>query len=357
MKKTMHFLSAIILIAVFSVGFRYQSSGLIDPVNMYLYDTLLLVADASQGILVYSVKSRSIPLYKMTIPLDGVTGMAMKDSIVYANSYESILALRIKGDNTFDTASVIRNRTYYPPMEDRVVDGSPFSCMPFGGNKVVAAGSADGAGGSYATFAIIDTFLYYVDNGSLVTMSIASPAKPKQIARADLGWSVETLFPTDKYLFIGGSRGMYIMDRSGPGGPVLIGSMQHFKACDPVVVQDTMAYVTLRSGSSCGDARDVLLTVSIAEPSSPELVKETPLQTPYGLAVKDSLLVVASGNAGYSLFSIKDPANAALLGQWRDFDAKDFIWTGTTLFVMGFTGIRILEVSDPRNPVVVAEIE
>ena len=89
-------LFAIILIVVLSVGFKLDSGNpsIISPNKIYLYDTLLLVSDSVSGLLVYSVADVNHPRFKAGIPLKGNRGMAMKDSIIYANSWGGILEPR-----------------------------------------------------------------------------------------------------------------------------------------------------------------------------------------------------------------------------------------------------------------------
>jgi hypothetical protein len=359
MKRIARWTAGLFFLVFLSVGFRYPYSGIENPVNMYVNDTLLLVADKVAGIQVYSVRDKQNPRHLAAIPLQGVGGMAMKNSVIYANSGYSILALTLRPDHSFDTVKVIYKSPYvdHPVMVDDVVAPFPF----FSCNRVMpmAAGDAGhfNGGGSYATFAVIDTFLYYIDDWNLVTMSISSPTEPLEIARANIGWSIETLYPTEKYLFIGGTRGMYVMDRRDPARPFMIGCLQHFKACDPVVVHDSVAYVTLRSGNNCGDARDVLLTVSIADPAQPRLLSEYSVPTPYGLAVRDTLLYVAKGENGYGLFNVRNPWNVDHQRTWASFSVKDFIWAGCVMYVMGFDHVTIVDVKDPMNPAVVSTIQ
>jgi hypothetical protein len=357
MKRTFYFISGLLFLIVSSVGFRYTSNDLVSLVNIYLSDTLLLVADERNGLSIYSVADGKNPVLNLTIPLKGVKGMAMKDCIVYASTWDRIYVYRLRKDNGFDSVGSIATYQYRPMG----VDGPSYTyslwncgCTPL--TTPIAGSSSDG-GGSYAVFAVIDTFLYYVDQSSLVTMSIADPAKPKELARYNLEWTIETLFPTQQYLFIGGTRGMYIMDRANGARPVMIGSLQHFKACDPVVVQDTIAYVTLRKGNGCGDAADELLSVSIADPKNPKLIGEFGVETPYGLAVRDSLLYISNGYNGYGLYNVNEPGNVVRMIKWADRTTKDFIWSGSTLYIMGFDQVTIMDVADPENPVVVSTID
>ncbi len=347
----------VVLTAILSAGFRYEQMPIGRFSNIYLYNDLLLISDEHYGIHVYSVADKGNPFLRVQIPLSGNTGCAMKDNVIYANSYDGILALTIDADGSWDTAKVIRNRSECCMGNDIIERPSfpLFACRGPVAYEDVSSGG--GTGGSYAVFAVIDTFLYYLDYSEIVTMSIRDPADPVELTRTYVDWGAETLFPTGRFLFVGGSQGMYVMDRGDPRQPVLIAAMQHWQSCDPVVVEGDYAYVTLRSGNTCGTSRDALLVVDIKNPEQPTLVCDKAIATPYGLTVRDSLLYVSNGYGGFTLFDISKPASPQALERWTDKDTKDFIWDNDVLYVMAFTEVRLSDVGVAAPPVAIATID
>jgi len=370
MIKRRHYIFPILALLVFGVGWKLPKSmlnnELNNPCNLYLYDTLLFVSDQSNGINIYSIKNPSGPVFKMNIPLEGNAGLAVKDSFIFANSYSSLLVIKMHHDTLFTILKALNSGIYgddYYPMgvlDHHQYDGWGCMCMTSqsAGKDVATSSSGEGAGGSYATFAVIDSYLYYIDRyNGLVTMDISDPADARELSTTRVDWTIETLFPTEKYLFIGGTRGMYIYDRSDPVNPVQTGSFSHFRACDPVVVRDTVAYVTLRGGNSCGETHDALLSISIKDPAHPALLQDKTVSTPYGLAVNDTLLYVARGSSGFTLFSVANPRAMAGADSISNVQSKDFIWQGDVLYMMGFSDVRIYNVVDPKNPVQLSKIE
>ncbi len=353
MRRTRRVLAAMIVVTVFSIGARQERSDrqISSPQSMYLYDSVLYVSDLDSGIHRYRVSSDAALTPLATIPLVGNAGVAVRGDIVYANSWGSIVALRLATDGSYDTASVIRQEATPVPVDDHYTRRGGWGCMGCAETDYATTPQSGGAASSYAVFAAIDTFLYYVDGYDIVTMSIAKPDSPFVLTTTPIAWDLETLFPTEKYLFVGGQSGMYIMERlADPAAPTHIGTFQHAQACDPVVVQDTLAYVTLRSGNACGAARDVLLSVSIANPAAPKLLDELPLSTPYGLTVADTLLFLARGYGGLTLCSTAHPDSLSVVQQWSEPVCKDFIWSDSTLYVMSFWDVSAYDVSNPLEP-------
>jgi hypothetical protein len=201
-------------------------------------------------------------------------------------------------------------------------------------------------------FALVDTFLYYVDvnDGSVVAMSVSQPEAPRVLGRTPVGWGLETLFPNGRYLFVGSETGMLILDRDPD--PVFLthrGAFTHGRACDPVVVEDSVAYVTLRGGTACGPAEDALLAVSIADPSSARLLCSASPPTPHGLAVQGHHIYVGNGGNGLSLYRATLPDSLSLVARWP-WVARDFIWSGSMLYVLEPAGVSAYDVSNPQHP-------
>jgi hypothetical protein len=150
---------------------------------------------------------------------------------------------------------------------------------------------------------------------------------------------------------------MYIYSRRSPANPVKVGQLVHVRSCDPVVVSNRYAYVTLRGGNRCGQVSDVFLVVSVADPGAPEIKSETPLPTPYGLAVEYPLAYVSNGDGGMTLLDVRQATAPKLLETFTGTATKDFIWNGDILYVMGFEKIMLFDVSDPLTPVFLSDLE
>ncbi len=355
--RTGRTLASVGLLAFFSLGAARtdRSSCLVSPMSMYVAGEWLFVSDEGSGIHVYAAARGSAPAYQGTIPLSGNSGVAVRDSVIYANSYGSILALRLNADCTADTLAIVYEAPYCCTMPIDYIDEqyhSGWGCACSRAVEYDAVPLSSGTGSSYAVFAVIDTFLYYVDGMSLVSMSVAVPESPRLLSTTYLSWDLETLFPTEDYLFVGAATGMYILNRRQyPATPTLISTFVHARACDPVVVQDTIAYLTLRSGTACGAFENALIAVSIADPSSPYELGRTIPNQPYGLAVQDTLCYVGLGHSGYSLYDVTRPDSLLHVATWSTPATKDFIWDSTQLYLMGFSQIAAYDVSDPANPV------
>ena len=365
MKRLVSPLLIVLLLSSFVVGWRttprlftaLDSNDLVWTQSMTLAGSLLLVSDVS-GLHIYDVSNLAAPTQRMRIRLHDNLSSAVKDDIIYTNDEGQLKAIRLTGDSYTVVDSIGRK---YPRYYEGPIDGyGGGGCSACTNSYDVATGipAPGGTGSSYATFAVIDNYLYRADrHGSLITYDITTPDKIKQIGSVDVGWGVESLYPTPNFLFVGGGSGMYIFDRMQPEKPVQISKIEHTRACDPVVVSGSTAFVTLRGSGICGGAADELLCVTIKDPHKPEVMTAKALVTPWGLALQGPQLYVSHGDSGYSLFDVTDPSSPALTATWNDTPTRDFIWSGHTLFVMSQHNVFIYDVTDPSAPVLLSQVQ
>lgn len=167
-----------------------------------------------------------------------------------------------------------------------------------------------------------------------------------------MGWGIETIFPYKDKLFIGSTTGMFIYENKNPEKPFLLSQVNHFRACDPVVVQDNYAYVTLRSannGVRCDGDVNQLDVIDITNVTSPVLSKVYPMESPYGLGIDKNDLFICEGKSGLKRYNASKPLDLQLTQHIKDMDSYDVIPLGKTLLMIGKDGLYQYDYSDPKN--------
>ncbi|MET3128693.1 hypothetical protein ABID42_003812 [Arcicella rosea] len=215
--------------------------------------------------------------------------------------------------------------------------GANDSVSPFG----------NGTGGSMARFTLGDGYLYTVGTSNMSIFDIKNTS-PQKIKTINLSFGLETIYPYKNMLFIGSNTGMQIFNNQDPANPVLLSTYTHIKSCDPVVVQDNYAYVTLRNGTLCQRGVNSLDIVNISNPSNPTLVKSIPMKNPHGLAVDGKNLFICEGSFGLKSFDLSDPVNPVEKEFLTDVVSYDVIPNQQKLIVTGQNGIYQYDYSDPK---------
>lgn len=205
--------------------------------------------------------------------------------------------------------------------------------------------SGSGQAGSMARFSIVDDFLYAINAWEVSLFTLTNPQEPTRWSRVPVAWDIETLFPYGDALFIGAESGMHIYDISNPAYPKYRSEFTHVRSCDPVVVQDSTAYVTLRSGTRCWGTTDELEILNVSDLSNPRLLTSYPMENPHGLTVADSLLVICDGEAGIKCFDASDPYNLKLLQHIPGMTAYDVIKQENRIIVIAEEGLYQFDIT------------
>lgn len=213
-----------------------------------------------------------------------------------------------------------------------------------------SASSDVGKGGSLARFTIVGNYLYAVDNYFLYTYNITNPANPIKTNSVNVSFDVETIYPYKNRLFIGSATGLYIYSIENPGIPSKMGEARHLRSCDPVVANDSIAYVTLK-GTRCGPAEDGLYIYDIKNLFQPLLKTTIKVPTPEGLGLQDSVLYVCCNSNGLKIFNINNPYLPVERKVLKDANYKDVIPYGNLLICYVTTGILLYDISKPDDPV------
>lgn len=136
-------------------------------------------------------------------------------------------------------------------------------------------------------------------------------------------------------MFLGSTNGMYTYDISTANNPQYISEFTHATACDPVVVDDNYAYVTLRGSNSCGAFDSSLEVIDISVIENPSLVKTYTLDNPYGLGIKNDLLFICDGTSGLKIYNKENIEDLKLLKTFKNATAYDVIPLENKLIMIG----------------------
>ena len=165
--------------------------------------------------------------------------------------------------------------------------------------------------------------------------------KPKKAAeKVYLGWNVETIFSYKDNMFMGTPTGLVIYSVADPLKPVYQSSISHVYGCDPVVVDNDLAYVTVHStGNFCGQNANELEIIDVADVKKPKLLVSYGMKSPKGLGIDNGKLFLC--DEGLKVFSITKPETllANMVAHYSGMDGYDLIPFNNTLMMMADDGI------------------
>ena len=216
-------------------------------------------------------------------------------------------------------------------------------------SDIANATSESGQSGSLARFVTLDNYLYTVDFQNLNVFNISNTENPVLVNTINVGFNIETLSSYKSYLYIGSRNGMFIYDATQQETPQLLSNVQHFTACDPVIANDTHAFVTLKGGNLCGQDLNVLEVYDVTDAENPILLSQRNMIEPIGMGFyQDKYLSVCDDQV--KIFDISDPENMHLVHA-IDTDSFDVIIQNNLLILIGETGLTqyMLDTEDIQN--------
>ena len=363
------------------------------PGKIYTKDGFLFVNENLKGVHVFNNTNPSSPQYVTFIEIPGNVDMAIRGNVLFADSFIDLVAIDISNPQQPRVVDRLENvfPNTLPPFElEYPVYGLDFAKgvvvgwekkvvtetidhdiyqkgwvvmdglgrPTLGGAEIRFSASTTGQGGSMARFTIRNDFMYAVHNSKLMLFDLSAIPGIKQGTSTNIPRIIETIFPLEDKLFLGTTTGMLIYDISNPSSPNFVSEISHINSCDPVVVQDTLAYVTLRSGTMCEGFSNQLDVIGLGTISQPKLLKTYPMHNPHGLAIDGNLLFICDGDAGLKVYNSSNPWQISqnLIAHFQNIRTYDVIPDNGLLLLIGDDGLFQYDYTNPQQMVLLSQI-
>lgn len=369
---------------------KTEPRALKNPGKIYFKDNFIFINEYFKGIHIIDNHDPAQPVNKAFIEIPGNVDIAIKENILYADSYIDLVAIDISNLDAVSESYRIEDVFPYtvPPKEVQLTDiidqskgvvinweikeiekevnkPEPYPYpypYPYpwyyyaeydyskanlaysstgGGSSSGSNSSSVGVGGSMARFAIKNNALYVISGGYIKVVDITNISQPVTVGNQLYLPGLETIFLKDDYMYIGANNGMSIFDISDNFSPKLSSTYVHITACDPVVVEGNYAFVTLRTGLTCRNTlTNQLDVIDVSNKTSLKWVKSYPFKSPHGLGIENNILFLCDGDDGLKIF---DASNVLAISQhmiahFKDIQATDVIPLNGLLFMIGEDG-------------------
>lgn len=355
--------------------------------KIVFYDEYLYISQPEKGIHIIDNRNPSDPRNIAFIELLGNADMHVRDNMLYADSYVDLVWFDIN-----DPAKPVlkgRKEEVFPEALPLTENGFGIDYDKFAdrGNKVVvgwktvekkelvrnykprwwswggvtedamynfsakADGGSVGVVGSMSRFAIYQDNLYTVMNNMLGIFDLSGETPVKTGEDIYVGFSVETIFSYKNCMFMGTPTGMIIYSLEDPLKPERQSMITHVFGCDPVVVENDIAYVTVRSGTFCGQDANELIVVDVSDVKKPQHIVTYNMKNPKGLGIDNGTLFVCDD--GLRVFNAENPSAIMykdnILAHFKDIDGFDVIPFNNVLMMIAEDGIYQYDYTDVKN--------
>ena len=354
--------------------------------KMCFYNNYLYISEPYKGIHIINNTDPINPQQVGFIELLGNADLAIRNGLLYADSYIDLVwfdvsnpALpELKGrlDSIFPTALPILPNQYgidyvasYSGTHKGIIVGwelkekteeiSHYTGGWWGEQEkfddgvalTTATGNSNSTGvnGSMSRFSIYNNHLYSVINNYLNIFDLTGEKPTKAGDDFYIGRNVETIFSYKDNMFMGTPTGMLIYSVTDPVKPVWQSSLSHVYGCDPVVVENDMAYVTVHSGNLCGQSSNELFIVNVSDIKNPKQIVSYTMTNPKGLGIDNGKLFLCDD--GLKIYNVTDPQTlmSNRLAYYSGMDGFDVIPQNNTLMMIANDGLYQYDYSNLNN--------
>lgn len=309
--------------------------------KIYLYKNYIFINENNIGIHVIDNANNKNPKNIGFIKIFLNEDISIKDDIIYADSLGDLVSIDISDLNNIKELkriNTVKNKENFYISNFLIDKDSGLQigyrrvgpiyrtkdCVNFGCTKmpqtivnkttdsINKTNTSTGQGGSLARFSIVGDYLYTVTSSDINLFNIKDPKNPISLGKVKIEQNtndVETIYAYKDKLFLGSTTGAYIYDNTNPEQPTFITKVEHTRSCDPVVVENDRAYVTLRNGNRCRGVTNQLDIIDIEDIKKSKIIKTYPMTNPAGLAIKDNNLFICDGSSGLKIFDAKESLN------------------------------------------------
>ena len=208
------------------------------------------------------------------------------------------------------------------------------------------SGSNVGKNGSMSRFALYKDYLYSVNNNYMNIIDLSGNEPVKAAENIYIGWDVETIFSYKDNMFMGTPTGMHIYSVADPLNPERMSTVWHVFGCDPVVVENDIAYVTIHAGNTCGQNNNDLMIYDVSDVKSPRHIVTYAMTKPKGLGIDNGTLFICDD--GLKIFNAADPQTlmANRLAHYSGMEGYDVIPFDNVLMMIAEDGLYQYDYSD-----------
>ena len=352
---------------------QIKEQGKICFYNGYLY-----ISEPGEGIHIIDNRDPHQPKAVGFVELEGNTDIAIRNDKLYADSYVDLLWFNITNpqapeytdrlENVFEQAlppveneyRIDYEKCFYGPDREKnivvgwTVEKRKETYTYYVGKDVMMEsapntnGSSGGQGinGSMSRFSLYKDYLYTVINNNMSIFDLSQAEPVKAVENLYIGWNVETIFSYGENMFMGTPTGMVIYSVKDPLNPEYMSAVWHVFGCDPVVVENDIAYVTVHSGNFCGQNTNELIIIDVSDVKNPNHIVTYTMKKPKGLGIDNGTLFICDD--GLKVFNAAEPQKlmANQLVHYSGMEGYDVIPYNNVLMMIAEGGLYQYDYSD-----------
>ena len=337
-------------------------------IDVAVSDDYAYIASDTEGLLIFDVNSPTLPVFYDAAKIEGLRAVAVKGTKVFAGGDKGfhLLDAFTRGES-YEISSVQTDGKAYEVSISKTPAEKTLAYVAdrAGGLKIFDVTAPDTLGESsllahveteYCREALaVGDYIYIADGpGGLLVADLSSlwdddpETQPSIIGKWDTDGNARSLAYADSLIYVAdGNRGVKIIDVANPNRPTQVGSVRTEYAVN-IRVANGLIYLADGDGG---------FRIYDANPENPLLLAEVDTANTRGVDIVDSIAYVV-GSTGLSIIDVSSPAEPTVVGFYQTGYAEEVAVENDLAFIAeGFNGLTIIDVYDPTSPYIVSKSE
>lgn len=346
-----------------------------NPGKIYVGNDYILVGEEGEGIHIFDNSNMTNPIRLSFIQIPFNKEFFVKDNVIYAESLYDFLKIDItnvyqpqlisrakevfgtpyqndKGESLISFDYIVTTDVFElnsPKAQELKKEGKlhldylddviPTSTIPS------SFTSSSSGVGTLNRIAVEFNHIYVLGGNSLhVISNNGNLISYEDDIKLDDG--METIYAKNNRLYIGSEDAMLTYSVSNPSRPSKVSEFSHTTACDPVLPNGDVAYMTLRSVENAGcnvSSENSLNIIDISNEQEPESINSIEMESPCGMTMINQRLFVGEGENGLAVFNTADPRDLVEVARITGIEAYDVMRHPTNPNVLLTTGSNGLQ--------------
>ena len=202
---------------------------------------------------------------------------------------------------------------------------------------------------SVLRFALYKNYLYTIinDQMSIIDFSANEPRQVVKNKNINPASNIKTIFSYKDNMFVGTPARMHIYSLANPLNPepIQMDLAWNVFSCNPIVIENDIAYTTIHAGNLCGQSTNELVIYDISNIKSPRQTGAYTMTKPQGLGISKGILFIC--DEGLKIFNASNPQT--LLAHYPNIAGHDVILSNNVLMIIAKDGLYQYDYSNLNN--------
>ena len=340
--------------------------------SIYVLDTLMFIGDAEKGLRIANVSDPSNPFEIGNYETYWVKGVFARNQLVYTSEFNGDSAELVIYDVSNPQSPNILSKDTLPGSnmnEVLVKDGYAYFADGYDGLRVINVSDSTNpfetgyyipTGYTYSLSLYCDTLLLLgsvttqYGHGGLWLINIKDPYDPYPLGCDTSFECAMDISYFSHYAYVSADcEGIKVIDFNNPSNPYIIGEFLPPGFARNIVNTNIGPYIY--TGEWWGNG---LRTIDASEPTQPVTIDYDPIPDQCkDVAIKGNYAYVANSYSGIYILDISDPNNPEEVSHYdTECLTYSIVIRDSIAYIADSTSILLLNISDPSNPAKISEL-